>query len=196
MEFYSKEEKDKNKNLKGKSYILDTPDPDKITPTGAFKKDETRTPTSKDKETPTPGENDEHLISENLSEISANDYGFFNLKIVEEVKSFKQDKDDWKNLKKKKTSGGEEGAFKFNLVNHLGNIRENPRTGEMEKIANNKLDLITHLAKEENEYILFDIVNVKEITSKSEANEHELREKVILIINFLGSSSFSYGSSN
>ncbi len=194
MEFYDKEGKDKKKGSLGKSYLLDTPDPEKLTPTGTPIKEDKITPDLKSKTTATPGVDTEHLISENLSEISANDYGFFTLKIKEEKEPYK-DK-DCKKLKKVKTGGGEDAEMKYNLVKHLGNVRENPRTGELEKIANNKLNLITHLAKEENEYIFFDIINVKETSSKNEAKELELREKVVLIINFLGSSSFSYGSSN
>ncbi len=188
MEFYNKEDKNKKTKTSASSYLLETPDPDRLTPQN-FKKGDITTPQHKESSTPTPdGENVDHLITENISEISANDYGFFTLKIQEDLAG-KEEKDE--KMKRKKTTMITEtkevtkNYMKFNLVNHLGDKRENSRTGEVEKIAKNRLDLISYLAKEENDYILFDILNVKDIeseVSKKEAKESDFRMKVIIFL--------------
>jgi len=191
MKFYENDPKDKKKREQANSsssYLMDTPDPDKLTPTGTFMKDTPKSPEKSLTKTDMGNSSDtkdmDVRVSENLSEISANDYGLFTLKIKgpEKKKVEVKDKDGKREtLKRKKTEKGDDTAIKYNLVKHLGESRENlaSQTHEKIRLCKNRTDLIAHLAKEENEYTEFDVVNVDKIVADIKRREAEFKEKVI-----------------
>jgi len=192
MDFVGYNKNDKKK-AKGSSYLMDTVDPDKLKHT-AFKR-ELVTPDEKD-QTKTPGATPNHdkemevLVSENLSEISANDYGLFDLKI-KEIKDEESAVEKHtpsspkKSLSRSETIKGEDGkgediVTKYNLLRHLGEPTGGSNSYDKTRLCKNRIDLISHLAKEENEYVLFDIVNVEAVLADHKKREAEIKEIVFL----------------
>lgn len=197
MDFVGYNKNDKKK-LRGSSYLMDTVDPDKLKHTGTFKKEVTP---DKNDQTKAPGATPNHdkemevLVSENLSEISANDYGLFDLKIKEIKDEAAADKKitagsvnkqlTFKRLNTTKDGKGEDVkgedlGTKYNLLRHLGEPTGGINSSDKTRLCKNRVDLISHLAKEENEYVLFDIVNVEAVLADHKKREAEIKEKVFL----------------
>ena len=202
--------KKKKKEESRGSYITYNPDPDDITLTPFDKNKEIKTK-SKSSSHQTPDEEYEPKLSENISEISANDYGYFDYKIPDDASldkpvpglarkgaaviespimdrkksslidspgGIERKKSSWLDIGgspgKVRSSGNEEYRNRYNLVKHLAESYKDPSSGKQKRIATKLLDIITHTAKEENDYITFNIVNVEALQVKKN-NEEQVK---------------------
>ncbi len=169
MKLYNSKDKDQTKNDNRLSYIFDRPDPNSIIP--------------KEIKISTPEEvkvEEEVNITEYLSEISANDYGLFTLKVPEDKIHKKEIVDGKKSPNKKITitaTPEEDRFFNNSLVKHL--IEEDSNfTSEYGVVAKTKKDIISHIAKEDNVYKSLEVVNVARI-EKECAKKKEVRYLII-----------------
>ena len=189
MDFIAREAKIKKKSANRGSYLMDTIDPEKLVPQGTFKKEERLTTDGDQNKKKVEGNtpDSERVISENLSEISANDFGYFSYKIKDEVIKPRESEDPTNSpkLKKKKTKAEDENIQKYNLVRHLGESRDSSDKNGA-RIAKNRVEIVTHIAKEENDYILLDVINVQNILADLKKRVDEIKEKVLFLINCLG----------
>jgi len=193
MKFFDEKDREKKKkDISKSSYILDTPNPDAVTPNRKEQERKEREmkelaekdPKSPIKKTKTMKEQKEDMdvrLSVNLSEVSINDFGTFDLRIpimnvpIEDKRTL-----DKRRSAIKTTKGSPlDDMNKNNLVKHLGEIFIDPSTGKQSRIATKRIDIISHTMKEENDYILFDIVNVEKIVADCSSKDNKLKDLVI-----------------
>jgi hypothetical protein len=114
------------------------------------------------------GENDvKIIISESLSEVSANDYGYFTLKVNDE-----REEKLFKGSKVKKGFLGvlnsairgelELSLKKNNFINLLNKDAVDMNSGKKYKLIKNDFELLMHLGRDENDYKNFKITNPNE----------------------------------
>lgn len=104
------------------------------------------------------------VITESLSEVSANDYGYYTLKINDEI----EEKNNPKFTKMKKGYMGMiNNEFNLslksnNFLNLLNKNSVDKNTGKKFKLVKSDFELLMHLGRDENEYKEFKIINPNE----------------------------------
>jgi hypothetical protein len=107
------------------------------------------------------------LISESLSEVSANDYGYFTLKVMDEreEKTFKGSKVTQGLLgiiNNAIKNDNEISLRKNNFINMLNGDNMDFTTRKKYKLIKNDFELLMHLGRDENDYKNFKVTNPNE----------------------------------